>query len=193
MSAWKERAWEKGSMTNRDWGEWGGIHGRGIKFSRHWERHCDGHKPPDLLLGVCAQLRWCRRRKPPDKTWPDWMQDLDVSRATWGAAAGAGLLHSKKQQPRLDAWNANLFSKGKTSIISLSDLHQPLSSSALANGWHEYGWATWTTWKRSSGRSAAWAQQYHFWSPPFSSWLYATREKLESWVQNPKGKQLKKK
>lgn len=101
MSAWKERAWEKGSMTNRDWGEWGGIHGRGIKFSRHWERHCDGHKPPDLLLGVCAQLRWCRRRKPPDKTWPDWMQDLDVSRATWGAAAGAGLLHSKKQQPRL--------------------------------------------------------------------------------------------
>lgn len=29
------------------------------------------------------------------------MQDLGVSRATWGAAAGAGLLHSKKQQPRL--------------------------------------------------------------------------------------------
>lgn len=57
IAAWQERASEKGTMTNQDRGECRGIHGRGIKLSRHWERHCDGHKPPDPLLGACAQLR----------------------------------------------------------------------------------------------------------------------------------------
>lgn len=129
-------------MQRNTWG--------GIKFSRYWERHCDGHKPPGPLLGACTQLRrCCRRKKTPGKTWPNWLQDLDVSRNNvgCGTAAAAGLLGSEvlksNRQGQAGCLEVTLFSRGKRSIISLGELHQPLSSSALGNGGYEHGRATW--------------------------------------------------
>lgn len=143
----KRGAWR--TETEENGGEYTG---EGIKFSKH----CDGHKPPDLC-GACAQPRRCRRRKSPRETQPDWMRGLDDDvRGNWmmtstglewrprglddvrrATAPAAGLLRNEMLKSNSWGWagNVGFFSKGKRSVVSLSDLHHPLASSASANGW----------------------------------------------------------
>jgi len=33
------------------------MHGKAVKFSRYWKRHCAGHEPPELLLGAGTHRR----------------------------------------------------------------------------------------------------------------------------------------
>lgn len=56
ISGWKEHVFEKERMTeavNND----KEMHGKAVKFSRYWKRHCAGHEPPELLLGAGTHRR----------------------------------------------------------------------------------------------------------------------------------------
>lgn len=167
-------------MQRNTWG--------GIKFSRYWERHCDGHKPPGPLLGACTQLRrCCRRKKTPGKTWPNWLRDLAVSRSNvgCGTAAAAGLLGSEvlksNRQGQAGCLEVTLFSKGKRSY----HLTWWVTSTPFQFCLGKWGIRAWPSHmeeagRRHYGRGAVWAQRYHLWGPASSSWLCATKEKLKS-------------